>query len=345
MGQDYYELLQVHPRADAAAIRAAYERLRAQYDPERLAGAADELITIAQTKLATIDQAYTILADPQRRAAYDQELAARAKTQPAAPPLPTPEDPALEESERALVPDYRPLPPAQRGERPRKFTHEPTMAVPQRSPNLQLAIAILAALIVAVVGVSLLITNWSTIAAPPATAAVPTPTISILDEYERLIAEARQATEQTPNDPEVWITLGNQLYDSAQIVRENMPDSTLYEQRIPRWLEASQAYERALALQPGNALVLADKGVSLCYFGVGVGDQSFVSQGTADVQQAVAQQPGNPLIQLHLGSCLISSLPPKTSEAITAWQRVTELAPADSPITQRAVELIQQYQR
>jgi cytochrome c-type biogenesis protein CcmH/NrfG len=210
---------------------------------------------------------------------------------------------------------------------------------------LQLAIAILAALIVAVVGVSLLITNWSTIAAPPATAAVPTPTISILDEYERLIAEARQATEQTPNDPEVWITLGNQLYDSAQIVRENMPDSTLYEQRIPRWLEASQAYERALALQPDNPLVLADMGVSLCYFGVGVGDQSFVSQGTANVQQAVEQQPGNPLIQLHLGSCLISSLPPKTSEAIEAWKHVTELAPADSAITQRAVELIQQYQR
>ncbi|GAB4119084.1 MAG: DnaJ domain-containing protein [Roseiflexaceae bacterium] len=345
MGQDYYELLQVHPRADAAAIRAAYERLRVQYDPERLAGAADELIEIARTKLATIEQAYTILADPQQRAAYDREFAARADAPKAVLPLSTPEASELDQGEQALLPDYRPLPPAQRGERPRKFAHEPIVAVPQQPPNVQFAIAILAVLIVAVVGVSLLITNWSTIAAPPATAAVPTPTISILDEYERLIAEARQATEQTPNDPEVWITLGNQLYDSAQIVRENMPDSTLYEQRIPRWLEASQAYERALALQPDNPLVLADMGVSLCYFGVGVGDQSFVSQGTANVQQAVEQQPGNPLIQLHLGSCLISSLPPKTSEAIAAWQRVTELAPADSAITQRAFELIQQYQR
>jgi hypothetical protein len=39
--QDLYETLGAHPRADADAIVAAYQRLRALYDPGKLEGAAD----------------------------------------------------------------------------------------------------------------------------------------------------------------------------------------------------------------------------------------------------------------------------------------------------------------
>src|SRR5215217_7185382 len=70
---DYYETLQVHPRADAEAIKAAYARLRELYDPNRLDGAADELVSLARAKRDVIERAYAVLSDPARRAAYDAE--------------------------------------------------------------------------------------------------------------------------------------------------------------------------------------------------------------------------------------------------------------------------------
>src|SRR3954464_15010173 len=76
MTQDYYETLQVHPRADATAIEAAYARLRELYDPARLDGAADELVDLARAKRDAIERAYAVLSDPARRAAYDEEQAA-----------------------------------------------------------------------------------------------------------------------------------------------------------------------------------------------------------------------------------------------------------------------------
>jgi curved DNA-binding protein CbpA len=73
--QDYYEILQVHPRADATAIEAAYARLRELYDPAKLDGAADELVDLARAKRDAIERAYAVLNDTIRRAAYDEEQA------------------------------------------------------------------------------------------------------------------------------------------------------------------------------------------------------------------------------------------------------------------------------
>jgi len=80
MTQDYYETLQVHPRADATAIEAAYTRLCELYDPNRLDGAADELVSLARAKRDAIERAYVVLNDPIRRAAYDQEQGALGPT-------------------------------------------------------------------------------------------------------------------------------------------------------------------------------------------------------------------------------------------------------------------------
>src|SRR5437867_173712 len=88
MLQNYYEILQVHPNADSAAIEASYARLCGLYDPTRLTGAAAELIKLAQQKRDQIEQAYAVLADPARRNAYDAELAAR-RAAPSATKRPT----------------------------------------------------------------------------------------------------------------------------------------------------------------------------------------------------------------------------------------------------------------
>jgi tetratricopeptide (TPR) repeat protein len=337
MAQDYYEILQVHPKADADAIQAAYERLRTLYDPARLEGVAEDLIAMARQKRDAIEQAYTELGDPTRRVAYDANRSAATKIAAI--------ESATTTATSVELPDYRPLPPAQRNERARDFAHEPVrpIATPANPQSMQIAIA--SALLVLIVVSSLLITNWNTITAGSAATPVPTAEASPLEQYETAIEQAKQATEQAPGDPQAWITLGNFYYDSVQIVRENMPDSTLYQQRLPRWLEASQAYDRALALQPDNASVRADRGASLCYYGAGVGDQAFVEQGIRDVRSAAQARPDDPLVQLNLGNCLINALPPQTEEALATWQRVVQLAPADSALAERARELISQYNR
>jgi cytochrome c-type biogenesis protein CcmH/NrfG len=235
------------------------------------------------------------------------------------------------------------LPPAGRAERPRRFNNEPaTSLAPGRARVLGMPLLVILVVVVGIGLTSVLLTGGlkpQPAADPLATA--PTATVSPLDSYETMIAQAKAAAEQNPNDANAWITYANSLYDSVQIVRENAPASTLYQERLPRWLEASQAYQRALSLQPDNAIVLADKGVSLCYYGAGSSNQSFVEQGLADVREAASVLPDNVMVQLNLGDCLMSTLPPQTSAAIDTWKRVIELAPADSDVAKRAQELIQ----
>ena len=62
---DLYEILQVHPAAQAEVIQAAYQRLVELNDP------AHNPAPDAVVRLAEINRAYEVLSDPQRRAAYD----------------------------------------------------------------------------------------------------------------------------------------------------------------------------------------------------------------------------------------------------------------------------------
>jgi tetratricopeptide (TPR) repeat protein len=353
MTQDYYEILQVHPRADAAAVEAAYARLRDLYDPARLDGAADELLDLAREKRDAIERAYAVLGDAPRRAANDQEQAslrgegARGREgEGATSAHPLTRSPAhpLTRDEEAL--DYHPLPPALRAERPKGFDNQPLRpAAPARQGRVVIrpsrrawaAPAALAAALTVIVALSLALTGGG---GPPPAPATPTP--SPFDAFESSIPQAQQIAQQNPTSAQAWIDLGNVLYDSAQIVRESAPDSPLYQQRLGRWLEATNAYSQALALQPDNASARADMGASACFYGAGTGDQSFVREGIDEVRRAAQAAPDDERVLLSLGHCLVSAQPPQTQEAIASWQRIIKLKPS-SPLAQQAQMLITKY--
>ena len=65
--QDYYELLGVARGADAATIKAAYRTLAKECHPDRHNGCAQQ-----EARFKAVSEAYEVLKDPQKRAAYDR---------------------------------------------------------------------------------------------------------------------------------------------------------------------------------------------------------------------------------------------------------------------------------
>ena len=65
--QDYYELLGVQRGADDAAIKAAYRSLAKEHHPDRKNGCKE-----SEARFKAINEAYDVLKDPQKRAAYDR---------------------------------------------------------------------------------------------------------------------------------------------------------------------------------------------------------------------------------------------------------------------------------
>ena len=65
--QDYYDLLGIQRGADDAAIKAAYRRLAKECHPDRHNGCRDQ-----EARFKAISEAYDVLKDPQKRAAYDR---------------------------------------------------------------------------------------------------------------------------------------------------------------------------------------------------------------------------------------------------------------------------------
>jgi len=61
---DYYEILQVNPKADQEMIERAYRLLAKRYHP-------DNQDTGDAGKFGTLMEAYLVLSDPEKRAAYD----------------------------------------------------------------------------------------------------------------------------------------------------------------------------------------------------------------------------------------------------------------------------------
>src|ERR1035437_6356523 len=60
--RDLYEILQVHPRAEAEVVRVAHRTLARKYHPEHGGDAV---------RMTQINDAWDVLGDPARRAGYD----------------------------------------------------------------------------------------------------------------------------------------------------------------------------------------------------------------------------------------------------------------------------------
>jgi curved DNA-binding protein CbpA len=377
--QDYYETLQVHPKADADSIRASYDRLRQRYDPTHLEGAADELVELARHRRDEIERAYAILSDPTRRAGFDAELLARVAV---APPIPQRGSAASSPSpdDDDLI-DYRPLPPARRQERSKDFNPQPTLSppspVPQRSgrqtgKSQRLPTWIPPVLIVGIVTFTIvLITLFTTVSNTPSPAAsgasgasnqagpstIGQPTAAatasideVINQFEAQIGAARQVANQVPDNANAWIELGNALYDSVVVVRERLDSGdqslqNIYVGRLPRWLEARDAYAKALKITPANAIVRADLASALCYYGAGVKDQSFISQGLSEADQAIKDAPQESRALLSKGLCMVFTDPPQKTQALEQWQKAIVMPNVEPGVAMQARQLIAKYSR
>jgi len=65
--RDFYEVLGVERTADAAGLKAAFRKLAMEHHPDRNGG-SDE----ATAKFQELNEAYAVLSDDQKRAAYDR---------------------------------------------------------------------------------------------------------------------------------------------------------------------------------------------------------------------------------------------------------------------------------
>ncbi|WP_108662600.1 molecular chaperone DnaJ [Acuticoccus kandeliae] len=65
--RDYYELLGVPRSVDEKSLKSAYRKLAMQYHPDRNPGDAEAELTFKE-----VTEAYEVLRDPQKRAAYDR---------------------------------------------------------------------------------------------------------------------------------------------------------------------------------------------------------------------------------------------------------------------------------
>ncbi|QTC90722.1 molecular chaperone DnaJ [Brevundimonas goettingensis] len=67
MARDYYEILEVERTIDAAGLKSSYRKLAMIHHPDRNGGSEESM-----AKFKEISEAYTVLSDEQKRAAYDR---------------------------------------------------------------------------------------------------------------------------------------------------------------------------------------------------------------------------------------------------------------------------------
>ncbi len=320
--EDLYALLQVAPDASQDEIGAAYARLRELYSAERLQSGPSEFQELAARRREELQTAYVVLNDPQRRAEYD----ARHRPASVAAPL-----------------DYRPLPPANRRERPSPSIPLPAVGGSTRDrvrrgrrslvTPLMVSGTVLAVLLVVV------LTNIHTSSGPGALATPPIPNLQLPYDAGQLRdagARAKQA-----NDAQAWATYGDMLYDNMEQMRERAPTAPQYLGQLPQWLDATQAYSRALELGAGPA-TRADLALTLFYYGVGSNDKAYTERSVVEAQRALKAGPDDPRVLLNYGLILAGLNPPRETDALVAWRHLISVAP-QSPEAGRARDLVAVY--
>lgn len=75
MACDYYEVLGVRPKASISEIELAFKGRRTQYHPDRYNTSDAETLAWATSKMKEVNEAYSVLSDPGKRAAYDSARA------------------------------------------------------------------------------------------------------------------------------------------------------------------------------------------------------------------------------------------------------------------------------
>ncbi|MBO9710005.1 MAG: DnaJ domain-containing protein, partial [Caulobacter sp.] len=65
--RDYYEVLGVARGCDDAALKAAFRKMAMEHHPDRNGGCEN-----ASSRFKEVNEAYSVLSDPQKRAAYDR---------------------------------------------------------------------------------------------------------------------------------------------------------------------------------------------------------------------------------------------------------------------------------
>lgn len=72
MAKDFYTVLGVSRDATDSEIKSAYKRKALKYHPDRMAGKPEADIKAAEDKIKEINEAYSILSNQKKKAAYDQ---------------------------------------------------------------------------------------------------------------------------------------------------------------------------------------------------------------------------------------------------------------------------------
>ncbi|HEY9856608.1 MAG TPA: tetratricopeptide repeat protein [Stenomitos sp.] len=142
------------------------------------------------------------------------------------------------------------------------------------------------------------------------------PLISLFDrtprEASNPFASLEEAARQDPTNASTQVMLGNAYYDAQ------------------RYADAVGAYQKALALKPGDPNVEVDYGTSLFY--VGKADEALKT-----FKAVLKSNPKH--FQAHLNMGVVYRSQGKVSEAIASWKQAEAVAPS-AEIKQHVTELI-----
>ncbi|MEP7209106.1 MAG: c-type cytochrome biogenesis protein CcmI, partial [Casimicrobiaceae bacterium] len=145
--------------------------------------------------------------------------------------------------------------------------------------------------------------------APQAPVAARGPGTMTAAEIEPLIAKVIARLEQEPDNAQGWIVLARTYY------------------AINRYAEATQAFERAVRLVPGDATLLADYADAL-----GAAQQSLQGKPAELIARALAIEPRNWKALALAGSAAFDRQDYR--QALVHWDTLKSIVPADAPLAQ-----------